>query len=102
MSRQILPADDPDLADAFENVASVSVRQACALIPAGPTRVYELINNGEVESYLDGSARRITLRSIRARRDRLLAQNDRNRPGANNKQPPHGGRSKRAADQPAT
>jgi excisionase family DNA binding protein len=61
--------DDNELMD----VRSVSVAEACRLIPAGVTRLYDLINAGEIESYLDGNRRRITLRSIKARRDRLLA-----------------------------
>jgi hypothetical protein len=72
MSRQLLPTDDADLADLFERIGSVSVRQACALVPAGVTRLYHLISTGELESFLDGKSRRITLRSIKARRDRLL------------------------------
>jgi hypothetical protein len=72
MSRQVLPTDDADLADLFERIGSVSVRQACALVPAGVTKIYDLINGGELESFLDGKSRRITLRSIKARRDRLL------------------------------
>ncbi|HXP06098.1 MAG TPA: hypothetical protein VN808_18445 [Stellaceae bacterium] len=38
------------------------------------TRVYELIGSGELESYRDGASRKITMRSIRARIERLLGQ----------------------------
>ncbi len=52
---------------------AVSPRQACRLLGIGNTRLYELIAAGEIESYLDGRARRITMASIRARIARLLA-----------------------------
>jgi excisionase family DNA binding protein len=50
----------------FEPLA-VSPRQACLLLGVGITRLYELIGNGELESYQDGRARRITMQSIRRR-----------------------------------
>ena len=56
----------------FEPLA-VSPRQACLLLGVGITRLYELIGNGELESYRDGRARRITMQSIRRRVERLLA-----------------------------
>jgi hypothetical protein len=65
--------------DDLNDVRSVSTRVACVLIPCGMTRLFELINNREVESYFDGKSRRITLRSIKARRDRLLAEAAANR-----------------------
>jgi hypothetical protein len=52
---------------------AVSPRQACRLLGCGITRLYELIGSAELESYLDGRMRRITMRSIVARIDRLLA-----------------------------
>jgi hypothetical protein len=62
------------LTEAIEQVASVSFQQACALQDVGPTKGHELVDTGEWESYLDGSTRKVTLRSIKARRDRLLAE----------------------------
>jgi excisionase family DNA binding protein len=53
---------------------AVSPRQACRLLGVGNTRLYELIKAGEVDSYLDGRMRRITMESIRARLARLLAR----------------------------
>jgi excisionase family DNA binding protein len=51
----------------------VSPRQACRLLNVGITYLYGLINNNELESYLEGRrARRITMRSIRARQERQL------------------------------
>jgi hypothetical protein len=35
--------------------------------------IYKRLNAGEYESYLDGAARMITLRSVRARHERLAA-----------------------------
>jgi hypothetical protein len=39
----------------------------------GTERLWELINSGELESYLDGRARRITVASIKAHIARKLA-----------------------------
>jgi excisionase family DNA binding protein len=52
---------------------SVSPRHACMLLGIGNTRLYELIGAGELESYHEGRARRITMRSIRERITRLTA-----------------------------
>jgi hypothetical protein len=43
------------------------------LLDLGMTRLYELIKSGELESYKEGTSRKITMRSIRARPERLLA-----------------------------
>jgi excisionase family DNA binding protein len=52
---------------------AVSPAEACRLLSIGNTRLYQLIGSAELESYRDGRARRITMRSIRARMARLLA-----------------------------
>jgi excisionase family DNA binding protein len=53
---------------------AVSPQQACRLLNVGITYLYGLINNNELESYLEGRrARKITMRSIRARQERQLA-----------------------------
>jgi len=62
------------LSEVIEQVASVSFRQACTLQDVRTTKGYELVDSGEWESYLDGKSRKVTLRSIKARRDRLLAE----------------------------
>jgi excisionase family DNA binding protein len=51
----------------------VTPREACRLMGCGITRLYEMIGAGEIESYLDGRARRITMASIRARIAQLVA-----------------------------
>jgi excisionase family DNA binding protein len=52
---------------------AVSPRQARVLLGIGNTRLYQLIANGELVSYQEGRARRITMQSIRARVTRLAA-----------------------------
>ena len=52
---------------------AVSPRQACVLLNVGNTRLYQLIGKRELESYQEGRARKITMRSIRARHERQLA-----------------------------
>ena len=43
----------------------VRPRRACHLLDCGPTRLCELIGDGELESFLDGASRKITVESIR-------------------------------------
>jgi len=50
----------------------VSPRVACVMLNIGTTRLYQLIGAGELDSYLDGRVRRITVESIRRRIARLL------------------------------
>jgi excisionase family DNA binding protein len=54
----------------------VSPAGACAMLDVGTTRLYELIAAGELETYRDGKARKITVRSIQTRIDRKLAENE--------------------------
>lgn len=56
---------------------AVSPRQACLLLGIGNTRLYELIHDGELVTYHEGRARRITMESIRARVARLADGGDR-------------------------
>jgi excisionase family DNA binding protein len=55
---------------------SVSPRQACLLLNVGNTRLYQLIREGELSTYHEGRARRITVESIRARVSRLAGRKD--------------------------
>jgi excisionase family DNA binding protein len=50
-----------------------SPKEACALLNCGLTRLYQLLHDGELESYLDGGARKITMASIHGRVARLIA-----------------------------
>jgi excisionase family DNA binding protein len=52
---------------------AVTPRQACVLLNVGNTKLYQLLGSGELESYLDGGARRIPMDSIRRRITMLLA-----------------------------
>ena len=45
------------------------------LLSIGNTHLYELISTGELDSYLEGRARRITVESIQRRVARLVAEN---------------------------
>jgi hypothetical protein len=51
----------------------VSPKVAKYLLGIGTTKLWELIRAGELESFLDGASRRITLASIKARVARQLA-----------------------------
>ena len=61
------------LGDDEELVIVVSPKRAMELLDCGQTRLYELLASGELESFKDGSSRKITLRSILRRTRRLLA-----------------------------
>lgn len=50
---------------------AVSPKQACLLLGVGTTRLYQLLASGELASYHEGRARRITMASIRSHVARL-------------------------------
>jgi hypothetical protein len=52
----------------------VRPNRAMRLLDCSRTYLYELINAGELESYTDGFARKITVRSIHARIERKLRE----------------------------
>jgi hypothetical protein len=52
----------------------VRPNQAMRMLDCGRAYLYQLINAGELESYCDGAARKITVRSIRARIKRKLRE----------------------------
>jgi hypothetical protein len=56
----------------FEDVAAIGLAKTCELLDCGEWRVRELIKTHELISYMDGRVRKVTLRSIRARQERLL------------------------------
>jgi len=51
----------------------VPPRQACQMLSIGLTKLYELLNAGELESYLHGGSRRITVASLHAFIERRIA-----------------------------
>jgi hypothetical protein len=61
----------------------VGPRRARQMLDIGNTRLYELINAGELESYLDGRSRKIIVESIHCyvQRRRQEAQRDANLQG---------------------
>jgi hypothetical protein len=59
---------------------AVSPKVACRMLDCGPTRLFELIRSGEVQSFKDGRNRKITVASINGRHDRLLAESRTTKP----------------------
>jgi len=53
----------------------VSPRRACIMLGIGITHLYQLIGARELDTYLDGRSRKITVESIHRRINRLLAGN---------------------------
>jgi excisionase family DNA binding protein len=51
---------------------AVRPRDACTMLGIGLTHLYALIERGEISSYLDGAARKITTSSIREYVERRL------------------------------
>ena len=56
----------PDRVVPSEAALLVSPASAMTMLSCGRTRLYELLDRGELESFLDGRARRITVASIHA------------------------------------
>jgi hypothetical protein len=52
----------------------VKPRQACQLLACSMTRLYQLMNDGELENFTDGRSRKITMRSIKRYINKRLAQ----------------------------
>jgi excisionase family DNA binding protein len=52
---------------------AVPAKKAAPAIGVGMTRLYQLINAGEIESYRDGKARKIVVASLKAYVDRQIA-----------------------------
>ncbi|WP_287942122.1 helix-turn-helix domain-containing protein [Sphingopyxis sp.] len=53
---------------------ALSPKSACAALDYGMTKLYELINAGELEAYKDGRATRITTSSIKRYVERRLSE----------------------------
>src|SRR5580704_3586827 len=61
---------------ASTEIGVVKPEGACQLLDCGLSRLYELINAGELETYLDGRCRKITRSSIAAYIQRKLASDE--------------------------
>jgi hypothetical protein len=53
---------------------AVSPKVACRIGGFSMSRLYQLLGAGELESYHEGTARRITVAGLRARSERLIAE----------------------------
>jgi hypothetical protein len=53
---------------------AVGPKTACILADVGLTRLYQLLNAGELDSYWEGRHRKITVESIRRRQERKIAE----------------------------
>ena len=58
----------------------VRPRRACHLLDCGTTHLYELIDDGELESFLDGRSRKITVELIQRYIAKRLAAADKKNP----------------------
>jgi hypothetical protein len=56
------------------DVLAVKPKQAAKIKGCGLSKIYKLMKTGELEVFHDGRATFITMRSIQARLERLLAQ----------------------------
>ena len=61
-----------DVRSDLSELAALDLRDACKLDGSSEWKMRKLIKQGEVESYVDGRKRKVTLRSLKARRERLL------------------------------
>jgi excisionase family DNA binding protein len=69
MKRRVPPTID-------ERALVTTVNGAVAMLGSCRDKVYELIRDREIDSYLDGAARRITVASIKGYIERKLAASD--------------------------
>lgn len=65
----------------------VSPRRAMHILDCGRTHLYDLIDEGELDSYKDGRSRKITVESIHRYIERRLTEH-----GSKSLVPPHRGR----------
>jgi hypothetical protein len=61
-----------DVRSDLSDLAALDLRDACKLVGSSEWKMRKEIERGEYESYLDGRKRKITLRSIKDRQERLL------------------------------
>ncbi|CEG09782.1 hypothetical protein BN961_03214 [Afipia felis] len=54
-------------------ILALPAKKAAPSIGVGMTRLYELINAGEIESYRDGKARKVVVASLKAYVERQVA-----------------------------
>ena len=61
-----------DVRSDLSEIAAVDLKKAAELEDSSEWYVRELIKRGELESYIAGRKRKVTVRSIKARQERLL------------------------------
>ena len=52
---------------------AIPPKEVCRLLRYGPTRIYKMIRDGELESFIDGGSRRVLTSSVDAYVERRLA-----------------------------
>ena len=67
----------------------VKPKRACAMLDCGRTRLYELLNSGQLVSYKDGVSRKITVASIHAYVARLIEVSRQNNPPSHSRTGAH-------------
>ncbi|WP_080584310.1 DNA-binding protein [Bradyrhizobium japonicum] len=67
-------AEEPGIRSRHSIALVASVNETMLALKIGRAKTYELINSGELESYLEGSSRKVTWRSIDAYVKRRLEQ----------------------------
>jgi len=85
--------------DAVERVM-VRPSTACAMLDCGPTRLYQLIKDGELESFTDGRRRCISVASIYDYNARCLAHASKAPAGSTAKQTAASLASRKTAREP--
>jgi hypothetical protein len=64
------------ISDDYSDALVVPPKGACRMLSCSITRLYELLNSREIESYRDGKSRKVVVASIRSYVSRQIAAED--------------------------